>query len=996
MAGSNEQLFEGITKRLENPGLHEAFESVVKNPDDMDRELETISRCVDRVNELINSPRDEDFEGINYTRVILGARGLNQLPSPFGDVEEPISWMRNVLSTVGVANVETGDVYRSPEEINEGNPLSVFRWYLYDGLGRMIAIRLGIPEERGRQLRKSDWIACAITEAAITLAEEGDSGAIDVVSDMVAMGFIDNGWRLTKPLVERGEKVARREQKMQGMEDFAVIRFSGALPEIEQAVFDHPNIDSERFEAEYDRIAIGHRLSATQHELAVAAFDQYSSDREAVVSYQRELFPGLTIDPGDPFKRMNEDDAKRLFLEDISDDPIDEEMLSRFEFENVSPACFVVKFNGRPEELKFINGEGIRIASGVFYQRLGLTGEEAEADPDKKRRLDLLSRRVIFYCSPDWEYRGHLLGTPEETRLHELRHYLFGLYWRDLEDSEVWDARRIETLALNELQARLISAWRGIEIDDLLPELSEKDVSGGFVDLGEYPVLTADMVDLLYEVSRTLGGGLITKELVGTIVLMSQDMKTAVRRLRRFEGGNPINAFEGCLGSVSVIKRDGQERKRKNNVSFLRAVISKFIESCPSASAARDFGRRLNHDLESHTIFGIGVDHDDKMRNGPVVIAEIESLQDQLTAAGYKEAAECLEPGIENVIERMNSARQDALWRKFVERLPQESPALFEEYEAAGRAVKYPKLARRKYEIETLMPVFETWRGRLTAIFDENTASLDQIPPEYQAALDHLIETQRAYWESRGQEVVAVYVYGSVPNGRSREGSDLDALTIVGAPRDQVDDADSWIEEQEWESTKRFGFQVDFHTMSHESLENAVQMPFIIRASGALAYGEDVIEEVELPSDFRVLSRLSQGPYLRNLLNRVDEYALDISDMSGRQLRRSGSYLAKASLRIARSLVLMQEGLWARDPVQEARYVRMYLPEFERFAGMARVMRYDGTESSEELSEFLDLALPVLWKFWQRCYLVSELREGEREEGQEIKRLIDSIRRKVG
>ena len=95
--------------------------------------------------------------------------------------------------------------YWRPKKIKEGDPLSVFQWYLYDGIGRMIAVHLGISNDNKNQERCGDWIACALTEAAVVLAEEGDQDAQRVVRSMLDIEFIAEGWLLTDQLIERAK-----------------------------------------------------------------------------------------------------------------------------------------------------------------------------------------------------------------------------------------------------------------------------------------------------------------------------------------------------------------------------------------------------------------------------------------------------------------------------------------------------------------------------------------------------------------------------------------------------------------------------------------------------------------------------------------------------------------------------------------------------------------------------------------------------------------------
>jgi hypothetical protein len=138
----------------------------------------------------------------SITTVIETPAGI---PNPF---DEGIRiWYPHLLDVIEVANKETGVVYRKPKDIRKGDDFSVFQWYFYDGVARMLAIRMGIPlqDKEGKKLQEpeSDWIACAFVEAVVVLAEKGDVDARETVQSMLNMNFIEKGWNFTDNIVER-------------------------------------------------------------------------------------------------------------------------------------------------------------------------------------------------------------------------------------------------------------------------------------------------------------------------------------------------------------------------------------------------------------------------------------------------------------------------------------------------------------------------------------------------------------------------------------------------------------------------------------------------------------------------------------------------------------------------------------------------------------------------------------------------------------------------
>jgi len=71
----------------------------------------------------------------------------------------------------------------------------------------MVAIHLGVSNDNKEKEQEiaGDWFGCALTEAAIVLAEEGDKDAKGVVKNMLDMGFIASGWIISDQAVNRAK-----------------------------------------------------------------------------------------------------------------------------------------------------------------------------------------------------------------------------------------------------------------------------------------------------------------------------------------------------------------------------------------------------------------------------------------------------------------------------------------------------------------------------------------------------------------------------------------------------------------------------------------------------------------------------------------------------------------------------------------------------------------------------------------------------------------------
>lgn len=212
--------FQFIGRNLTNPDLSNAVLGATENSYNIDlhQELKTLSKCIQKANSLIQSRNMVGLNGIQHSRRILKQHGLVGIPSSFIETEKSQSWLNSLGETIKVGNREIkpkGKVYKDPKEIQNGDPLNIFRWYLYDGYGRMVAIHLGISNKNNhkQQEHKGDWLACALTEAAVVLAEEGDEDAKEVVNNMLDMEFIAGGWILSDKIVGRAKALFETSAK---------------------------------------------------------------------------------------------------------------------------------------------------------------------------------------------------------------------------------------------------------------------------------------------------------------------------------------------------------------------------------------------------------------------------------------------------------------------------------------------------------------------------------------------------------------------------------------------------------------------------------------------------------------------------------------------------------------------------------------------------------------------------------------------------------------
>lgn len=202
-------LFESIADRISNSHLKKAILFVAKDKSGttLSREVGVLARSVLRTNNLIAHTSDPDLVGIKECRRITKEKGVAGFPLALSEGDFP-NFPSFLVKIIRIGNIEVGNVYKNPQKINEGDLLSVFRWYLYDGYARMIAAQIGVPDGKLQQ-DESDWISCGFAEALVLLAESGDTDARKVVKNMVEMEFIGKEWLLSDKLVDRAEKVSR-------------------------------------------------------------------------------------------------------------------------------------------------------------------------------------------------------------------------------------------------------------------------------------------------------------------------------------------------------------------------------------------------------------------------------------------------------------------------------------------------------------------------------------------------------------------------------------------------------------------------------------------------------------------------------------------------------------------------------------------------------------------------------------------------------------------
>lgn len=194
-----------------------------------------------------------------------------------------------------------------------------------------------------------------------------------------------------------------------------------------------------------------------------------------------------------------------------------------------------------------------------------------------------------------------------------------------------------------------------------------------------------------------------------------------------------------------------------------------------------------------------------------------------------------------------------------------------------------------------------------------------------------LEDVKKAYAELFGNDLIAVYLIGSVGRGQYTDGiSDLDVKAILKhsltqAERKKLFEAHDRIAEKYLWLTR-----LDMGAESFEELSDRPKAQFIIATQGLLLLGEDVPLAADFPNTSSGLARFLFSDYpdrLEQLKNWLSE-----DNLRSQNYRNRSRVLAKGALRALMGLVMLKEDFFTYNLREIAPKISSHYPHLTQEA----------------------------------------------------------------
>lgn len=208
-----------------------------------------------------------------------------------------------------------------------------------------------------------------------------------------------------------------------------------------------------------------------------------------------------------------------------------------------------------------------------------------------------------------------------------------------------------------------------------------------------------------------------------------------------------------------------------------------------------------------------------------------------------------------------------------------------------------------------------------------NPATIEKIQPEWQPVMDAVIAT---YKEHCGEDLVAVYVRGSVAKGQAVAGvSDIDTFAVVRTEKEDRDDG--WIANAEVQLGTQYSF-VNGVELWVRKLSSAEQDAVLLNQS-VCVYGS----ALEVPKLRPGRALAIHVPHLQSRIDKAEEFALR-TDMMEERAKRVCEWLMKGWIRVGMELVIERSGKYTRDLYPCYKAFSEYYPDRE--ADMREALYY--------------------------------------------------------
>lgn len=493
------------------------------------------------------------------------------------------------------------------------------------------------------------------------------------------------------------------------MEYHKSVNLAKAIPDLEKVIVNHPDQHENDLSAVAQTMADEFQLDDSQTSLLRRALSQYRQDRSAIWKYY-----GLLTGEEIPQEGKNPiaviDAVPQLKIAALADFGVDrrrieEGALEKFSLDPQFPPALITHFRGGAGELSALFGdEGVKIENASGFYMKSLQAEEGES----VERINLLSGRLLFVTHPDPEEQRRFINSPEQTKGHEIRHYLFQLFW-GLGGRDDVDYCMTENV-LDEMQARMGSGQWYVQLDDLL--------QGESHFLSKYPEATEQMVDFLYEMERLAAYSSGERTLAANTVLTSSDLPEATKRLSTLgEKGDRIDVYRRLLGLTTKYNDSGDFTvDGENNRAFIRAVVGRVFDGCANDLSISDeslatFTSSLAHALREQIFMGTSGDGSITRMQG--LIQEITTYRNDFSKKGLQ-VGTLLDSVLEKARDEFEDIRGKTVREKsrldFGNFLNTEHPFLSAELSLfSGRSTIGDRIKKKKFVQEHIEPIYREW-----------------------------------------------------------------------------------------------------------------------------------------------------------------------------------------------------------------------------------------------------------------------------------------------
>lgn len=295
----------------------------------------------------------------------------------------------------------------------------------------------------------------------------------------------------------------------------------------------------------------------------------------------------------------------------------------------------------------------------------------------------------------------------------------------------------------------------------------------------------------------------------------------------------------------------------------IKEAIKEWEQDSSTSGIAVALRKRTHH---HHRVSGLRYDKD-YLNLGFTDIATQPSFQAGLSDYGKEH------------IEKMRLESTERLFASALSKTESTLKKIEENIETiSGALVTYFKLPISQEEASEII----TKQGEMLSSFDlKNRCSIDKVQEPHKSLLTELVEKMKVEY---GDQVVAVYLVGSLPRGEYEEGySDVNLYVVL-----DVEEESQHLRENSWFSLRVLSKKFFLSEAGH-------RFRIIAKADGILLYGIDLTKDEKLPKAGLFLSLILFGDILE-ILDEAKRWMEANPTASQGQISRKSRKLAKRIL----------------------------------------------------------------------------------------------------